>query len=114
MRREERPVVTRVISRTGAQHGYTYHALTQKKRDKIVEPFLLFVDPGMRGEETLYSHDGEEFLLVLEGEAELLLESERVVLREGDSVYFESTLRHRLLAHGSGGAKVLAVLAKGP
>lgn len=113
IRREERPVVTRVISRTGGEHGYTYHSLTYKKRDKIMEPFLLFVDPGMRDEENLYSHEGEEFLLILEGEAELLLERERIVLREGDSVYFESGLRHRLLAHGSGGAKVLAVLGKG-
>jgi transcriptional regulator with XRE-family HTH domain len=114
IRREERPAVTRVISSTGGQHGYVYHALTYKKRDKIMEPFLLTVDAGMRDEETLYSHDGEEFLLIMEGEAELLLEKERIVLREGDSVYFESNLRHRLLAHGGGGARVLAVLAKGP
>ncbi|MDW7709295.1 MAG: XRE family transcriptional regulator [Deferrisomatales bacterium] len=114
IRREARPAVTRVISSTGGDHGYTYHALTHRKRDKIMEPFLLSVDAGMRDEQTLYSHEGEEFLLVLEGEAELLLDRERIVLRQGDSVYFESTLRHRLLAHGpAGGAKVLAVLAKG-
>lgn len=113
-RREDRPVVTRVISRSGGQHGYTYHALTHRKRDNTMEPFLLFVDPGMRGDGDLYSHDGEEFLLILEGEAELLLEAERIVLREGDSVYFESSLRHRLIAHGAAGAQVLAVLSKGP
>lgn len=113
IRREDRPAVTRVISRTGGQHGYTYHALTHRKRDKIMDPFVLFVDPGMREEENLYSHEGEEFLLILEGEVELALEQERIVLREGDSVYFESSLRHRLLAHGPAGAKVLAVLAKG-
>ena len=114
LRREERPVVTRVISKTGGKHGYTYQALTYRKRDKIMEPFLLYVDPGMREDETQYSHEGEEFLMILEGEAELLIEDERIVLREGDCVYFESNLRHRLLAHGEGGAKVLAVLAKGP
>ncbi len=114
MRREDRPVVTRVISRSGGQHGYTYHALTHRKRDKTMEPFLLFVDPGLREDGNLYSHDGEEFLLILEGEAELLLEGERIVLREGDSVYFESSLRHRLIAHGAVGARVLAVLSKGP
>ncbi len=114
VRREDRPVVTRVISRTGGKHGYVYQALTHRKRDKIMEPFLLYVDPGMREEESQYSHEGEEFLLIMEGEAELLIENERIVLREGDCVYFESNLRHRLLAHGDGGAKVLAVLAKGP
>jgi transcriptional regulator with XRE-family HTH domain len=114
VRKGERPAITRVISRTGGEHGYTYHALTYKKRDKIMEPFLLAVDPNMRDEENLYSHEGEEFLLVLEGEVELLLEGDRVVLTEGDCVYFESSLKHRLLSHGGKGAKVLAVLAKGP
>lgn len=112
VRRSERLAITRVISRTGGQHGYTYHALTHRKRDKIMEPFLLTVDSGMRDEENLYSHEGEEFLLVLEGETELLLAGQRIVLAEGDSVYFESSLKHRLLAHGDRGAKVLAVLAK--
>ncbi|MBI5018149.1 MAG: helix-turn-helix transcriptional regulator [Deltaproteobacteria bacterium] len=113
VRKEMRPAVTRVISLTGGEHGYTYHALTYRKRDKIMEPFLLTVDPGMRNEENQYSHEGEEFLLILEGEAELLLEDQRIVLTEGDSVYFESALKHRLLSHGGVGAKVLAVLAKG-
>jgi transcriptional regulator with XRE-family HTH domain len=113
VRSDARPAVTRVISRTGGEHGYTYHALTYKKRDKIMEPFLLAVDANMRDEENLYSHEGEEFLLVLEGEAELLLEEERIVLGEGDSVYFESNLKHRLISRGNRGAKVLAVLAKG-
>ena len=113
VRRRERLGVTRVISRTGGEHGYTYHALTHKKRDKLMEPFLLTVDPAMRDEENQYSHEGEEFLLVLEGEAELVLETERIVLEEGDCVYFESSLKHRLLSHGGKGARVLAVLAKG-
>lgn len=113
VRKESRPAVTRVISRTGGEHGYTYNALTHRKRDKIMEPFLLTVDPGMRDEENLYSHEGEEFLLILEGETELLLEDKRIVLTEGDCVYFESSLKHRLLSHGGKGAKVLAVLAKG-
>ncbi|NTU59510.1 MAG: cupin domain-containing protein [Deltaproteobacteria bacterium] len=114
VRKKDRVGITRVISRTGGEHGYTYHALTHKKRDKIMEPFLLLVDAGMSGEQTLYSHEGEEFLLVLEGEAAILLEDERIVLQAGDCVYFESTLRHRLLSHGDAGAQVLAVLAKGP
>lgn len=113
IRRGERPVVTRVISRTGGQHGYTYHALTYKKRDKAMEPFILSVDPEVVEDSNLYSHEGEEFLLILEGKAMLLLGDKRIVLNEGDSVYFQSTLRHRLISHGGAGAKVLAVLSRG-
>ena len=78
-----------------------------------MEPFLLAVDPEVCEDEVLYSHEGEEFLLILEGEAEILLGEERIVLFEGDSVYFQSTVRHRLLSHGGKGAKVLAVLCRG-
>ncbi len=113
IRRGERPVVTRVISRTGGQHGYTYHALTYKKRDKAMEPFILSVDPEVQDDSNLYSHEGEEFLLILEGRAELLLGDQRIVLNEGDSVYFQSNLKHRLISHGGSGAKVLAVLTRG-
>lgn len=113
IRRGERPIVTRVISRTGGQHGYTYHALTYKKRDKAMEPFILSVDPEVSDDSTLYSHEGEEFLLLLDGEAELLLGDERIILKEGDSVYFQSNLRHRLISHGGKGSKVLAVLSRG-
>lgn len=113
IRKGERPVVTRVISRTGGQHGYTYHALTYKKRDKAMEPFILSVDAGVMDDSNLYSHEGEEFLLILEGESELLLGDERILLKEGDSVYFQSNLKHRLISHGGKGAKVLAVLTRG-
>jgi quercetin dioxygenase-like cupin family protein len=59
-----------------------------------MEPFLLTVCE-RAAEETLYSHEGEEFLLILEGKAELILEDERISLEEGDAVYFDSAVKHR-------------------
>lgn len=113
LRATDRPVISKVISATGGRHGYIYHALTHKKRDKLMEPFMLTVSPDMRDDEELYSHEGEEFLLVMEGEAEIILDKDRIILGEGDSVYFESSLRHRLICKGSREAKVLAVLCRG-
>jgi transcriptional regulator with XRE-family HTH domain len=113
IRHGERPMVTRVISRSGAEQGYAYHALTHKKRNKQMEPFILAVDAGITDDKVLYSHEGEEFLLILEGNAEIILGVERITLNQGDSVYFQSTVKHRLLAHDDKGAKVLAVLYRG-
>jgi len=113
LRADQRPIVTKVISSSGGQHGYIYHALTHKKRDKLMEPFVLTVEPGVRDDDNQYSHEGEEFLLVMDGEVELLLGEDRIVLEEGDSVYFESSLKHRLLSHGDEKARVLAVLCRG-
>ncbi|NIU63798.1 MAG: Cro/Cl family transcriptional regulator, partial [Pseudomonas stutzeri] len=54
----------------------TYEALSFRKRNKKMEPFVLTVSERAE-EETLYNHEGEEFLLILKGKAELILGDER-------------------------------------
>ena len=46
------------------------------------------------------------------GTAELLLEDERYELMQGDCVYFDSNLRHRLLSKDGSEVQVLAVVAR--
>jgi mannose-6-phosphate isomerase-like protein (cupin superfamily) len=76
-----------------------------------MEPFVVTVARRPE-EETLYNHDGEEFLLILKGRAEILLEDERILLEEGDAVYFDATLRHRLLSCGEEETQVLAIVTR--
>ncbi|BCR03055.1 transcriptional regulator [Desulfuromonas versatilis] len=111
VKRGERRVVSRVISKAGTGHGYTYEALSFRKRNKKMEPFMVTVSE-RAGEETLYNHDGEEFLLILKGRAEVLLDEERLILEEGDAVYFDSSLRHRLLSYDGEEVQVLAVVTR--
>jgi len=111
VRKGERRVVSRVISPKGTGHGYTYEALSYRKRNKKMEPFMLSISERAK-EETLYNHEGEEFLLILKGRAEVILEEERLVLEEGDAVYFDSSLRHRLLASDDQEVQVLAVVTR--
>ena len=113
MRREERPAVTRVISRTGGQHGYTYNALTHRKRDKIMEPFLLFVDPGMRDEENLYSHEGEECVYLMEGRAEFRTSEGSWTMEEGDCLYFDSDIPHAFRSLGKEPAQAFVIVYTG-
>ena len=44
----------------------------------------------------VYSHPGEELRIVLEGEIEVEVEGERYLLREGDFMWFDSSLKHRI------------------
>ncbi|AJF07742.1 helix-turn-helix domain-containing protein [Geoalkalibacter subterraneus] len=111
VRRGERRVVSRVISKAGTGHGYTYEALSFRKRNKKMEPFMLTVKE-RAAEENLYSHEGEEFLLILKGQAELILDEQRIELDEGDAVYFDSDVRHRLLAAEGSEVEVLAVVTR--
>ena len=62
-----------------------------------MEPFLLSITEKAL-EENTYSHDGEEFLFIMKGTAELVLDEKRIILEEGDCVYFDSSLKHRLLS----------------
>ena len=104
-------MVSRVISKAGTGHGYTYEALSFRKRNKKMEPFVLTIAERAE-DETLYNHDGEEFLLILKGTAEVILDEERFTLEAGDAVYFDSSLRNRLLASSDEEVQVLAVVTR--
>ena len=89
-------------------HGYEYEALAPNKRDRIMEPFIVTLQPAASDEPS--SHDGQEFIYVLEGEMEVVVDDARDVLKPGDAVYYDSTSTHLVRAHGDKPAKILAVL----
>ena len=113
VRGADRKRVRRVINPLGTDHGYTYEALCTGSGARSMEPFLLTVEPGVRDEESLYSHEGQEFLFVLEGHVLMLLGADRVELAAGDSLYFNSSLKHRMLNPGNRPSRVLAVISRG-
>jgi transcriptional regulator with XRE-family HTH domain/quercetin dioxygenase-like cupin family protein len=51
---------------------------------------------GATSGENLSQHKGREFGLILEGELVIQLDSQRITLREGDSIVFDSMTPHRL------------------
>jgi DNA-binding transcriptional MerR regulator/mannose-6-phosphate isomerase-like protein (cupin superfamily) len=60
----------------------------------VMEPHLFRIAPRAGSGES-YTHEGEEFLLVLRGELQLALDGEEFRLKSGDSFYFESATPHR-------------------
>lgn len=107
----ERKSVPKVITRIGTTHGYSYESLSFRKQNKKMEPFILTVTEKAQ-EESTYSHDGEEFLYILKGTVELILNDDRVELNEGDSVYFDSSIKHRLLSKYGTEVKILTVITR--
>ncbi|CAM3822109.1 HTH-type transcriptional regulator SinR [Vibrio aerogenes CECT 7868] len=58
-------------------------------------------------------HDGEEFLLTLEGEVMLYTEFyEPILLKAGDSVYYDANMGHMLVSVSEEDAQILWVTAK--
>ena len=54
------------------------------------------------------THSGQEFNMVLEGKMELYISGKTIVLNEGDSIYFDSSKPHGMLAVGDKAVKFLA------
>ncbi len=111
LRGNERTVVPKVVSQDGTSHGYFYESLSVRKQNKKMDPFLITLNEKITNTDT-YSHTGEELLYVMKGTAELLLDDQRIILNEGDSVYFDANLRHRLLSAECDEVKVLAVVMR--
>ena len=61
-------------------------------------------------EEAPSTHDGEEFIYVLEGMIEVQLGDKRERLQPEDSIYYDSTLPHLVRCGGDQPARILAVL----
>ncbi|GHU86460.1 hypothetical protein FACS189473_5690 [Spirochaetia bacterium] len=73
-----------------------------------MEPFI--VDIEADAEQGKSSHEGEEFIHVLEGSLALEYGAASHTLNEGDSVYYDSIVPHRVLAGGGKPARILAVI----
>jgi transcriptional regulator with XRE-family HTH domain len=111
LRSTERTVIPKVVSFDGTNHGYLYESLSVRKKNKRMDPFLLTLNEIITKTDT-YSHHGEEFLFIMKGTAELLLDDQRIVLNEGDSVYFDANLKHRLFSSTGNEVKVMAVVMR--
>jgi len=109
VRASERKVISRYDSQKGKRYGYQYESLAPHKKDRHMEPFLVTLLPSDTEEERS-SHDGQEFIYVLEGTMEVRLGDEVYLLSPGDSIYYDSTVPHLVKCHGADKTKILAVL----
>jgi len=73
---------------------YVYESLETKKPDKHMEPLFVEFQPLKTDDMVFMSHEGEEFLYVLEGTLEFRTDDRTEVLEPGDSIYFESEINH--------------------
>lgn len=87
-----------------------FFSLAEGKTSRHMEPFMIAVNPAGSGSHSLSSHEGEEFVYVLNGEIELSYGKDLHVLRPGDSIYYDSIVPHQLRAHGDVIARILAVV----
>ena len=96
-----------LVSRNGSQFGYSYEALALKKPGKIVEPFVLTINPTDPPGE--FHHQGQEFIFMLSGRMEFTIADECFILRTGDSLYFDSQHIHKTQVLGDRPARFICL-----
>ena len=105
----DRKVVSRYDSKRDTHYGYEYESLAPHKKDRHMEPFLITLEPAGTEKERS-THDGQEFIFVLQGKMEVRLDNEIHRLSPGDSIYYDSTVPHLVKCFGDEATKILAVL----
>ncbi len=110
VRKDERKTISRFASKEGVKYGYSYESLGFDKKNRHMEPFIVTLEPATIKNTKTSTHEGEEFIYVLEGEMEVILGNHRDVLYPGDSIYYDSTVPHRVQCHQERITRILAVL----
>jgi len=96
------------VERTKA---YKYQSLASSFRGRKADPFMVFVEP-TPDKECLpqNSHEGQEFDMVTEGRMELTIKNKKLILNEGDSIYFDSMQPHCMRALDDKPVRFLAIV----
>jgi transcriptional regulator with XRE-family HTH domain len=86
-----------------------FYSLGAGKNDRHMEPFLIDVHTS-KGDFELSSHEGEEFIYVLEGTIEIKYGQEKYIMKKGDSIYYDSIIPHHLHSYNNEKSKILAII----
>ena len=99
------------FNNTGAEHQHlNFISLAQNKKDRNMEPYLVNVTYSENEPSKSSSHEGEEFLFVLEGELTVYYGNQTYNLAAGESIYYDSVVPHVISSQAEGRVtKVLAV-----
>ena len=92
--------------------GYSFFAFAAGRSDKAMQPYLFTATKG-DVKTSRFSHSGEEFIYVLEGEMRYRIGSVEYTMLPGDSVYFNGLEEHSF-SPISEQVKYLAIFTSGP
>ena len=90
--------------------AYSYRTLTPPEADKHLMAFSVTIPPRTGHEGVGYQHEGEEFVYVVSGEVELLVDKEKHRLGLKESYRFNANVDHHLSNPGDETAELLVIL----
>lgn len=95
---------------SNANSHLDFYSLAASKTGRHMEPFLIDIKPSLTLEPILSSHEGEEFIFVLEGSVKINYGMGIYILETGESIYYDSIVDHLVSAADNEQAKIVAVV----
>ena len=94
-------------------HGMTYYNMASSYKNRIAEPLYTvaeYDEDAQRKEIPLTTHDGQEFDLVISGHLRVQVGTHQEVLGPGDTIYYDSSTPHGMIAVGGEDCEFYAVV----
>lgn len=100
-------------SRTVTHHtkDVTVELLTQESSKKKITPMVLTLQGGGKTEKESQERGVEKFIWVLEGNVKIKLDTNEVVLKNQETLYFDASLPHQFLNEGQKTAKIFIAIS---
>ena len=87
----------------------TFFSLAPNKAGRHMEPFIVDIVPGENKLLPKSSHEGEEFIYVMDGKITVAYGTDVIELEKGDSIYLDSIIDHLVTTPGPS-ARILGVV----
>ena len=107
---EEKSGVSFSTKNESPREHLNFFSLAQDKSGRHMEPFIVDIEPSKESDYKLSSHEGEEFIYVLDGTVEINYGRDIYQINKGDSIYLDSVVGHNVHAANEKPAKILAVV----
>jgi len=107
---EESKLEKRIKAQTKRTENYAYKTLTPGAENKHLKAFKVVIEAQQDHKGVGYHHEGEEFVYVLQGKIEVTVGEHLNSLAAGDSLHFNSGIRHKLKSVSDQQAELLVVI----
>jgi quercetin dioxygenase-like cupin family protein len=110
LRDQESNLRKRIHAYTKRTENYAYTTLTPGAENKHLKAFRVTVEPMQDHKGVGYQHEGEELVYVLSGKVEITVGDHVNHLNTGESLHFNSGIRHKLRNVGNETVELLVVI----
>ncbi|MBF0467713.1 MAG: helix-turn-helix transcriptional regulator [Desulfamplus sp.] len=110
LKEQEDTTEERIKAYTKRTDNYAYTPLTSGAENKHLKAFRIAIEAGKSHKGVGFQHEGEEFSYVLSGEVEITVGEHVNRLKTGESLHFNSGIKHDLKNVGDTDAELIVVV----